>query len=128
MTKKYLVKLGEEQLGEPIIAECILATEIKINILRADADGRILIRFPKAHEKRVLKFLRERGVEVREQKDVIKHDPDRCVNCGACVSLCPTKAFSLDEKGELVYDEEKCVLCGICVDGCPRKALSKPEF
>jgi len=128
MTKKYLIKLGGEQLGEPIIADCILATGVRVNILRADADGRILIRFPKEHDTAVLKFLKGKGVEVSEQKNVVKHDPDRCVNCGACIALCPTKAFSFDKDRKLVYDEEKCVLCGICIDACPRRALSKPEF
>ncbi len=128
MTKKYLIKLEEEQLGEPVIAECILETGVKINILRADANGRILIKFPKEHDKNVLRFLKGRGVKVSEQKDVVKHDPEKCVNCGACIALCPTKAFGFDEEGKLAYDEEKCVLCGICVDACPRKALTKPEF
>ena len=128
MTKKYLIKLGQEQLSEPIIADCILATGVRINILRADANGRILIKFPKEHDEKILKFLRGKGVEVNEQKNIVKHDPERCVDCGACIALCPTKAFSFDENHKLVYDEDKCVLCGICVDACPRRALSKPEF
>ena len=128
MTKKYLLDFTETQLSEPILAECILETKVKLNVLRADADGNILIRFPKEQEKIVLGYLDDRGVAYQEEKNVVLHDTDKCVNCGACIALCPTKAFSFDKNHKLVYDEERCVLCGICIDACPRRALSKPEF
>jgi NAD-dependent dihydropyrimidine dehydrogenase PreA subunit len=128
MTKKYKLNFGEEQLGKPLLADCILETKSKINVLRADADGNMLISFPKEDEKKVLDFFKGKKIDLKEQKDVVRHDSDLCINCGACISLCPTKAFSFDENNKLVYDEDKCVLCGICVDACPRRALSKPEF
>ena len=61
MTKKYLVKFGESQLGEPLLADCIIETRSRINILRADADGNVLIRFPAEDEKKVLDFLKKKG-------------------------------------------------------------------
>jgi len=128
MTKKYLIRLGDNQIGEPILAKCILATKSEINVLRADADGNILIKFPKEDETKVLKFLRDRGVSTSEQKNVVEYDRDKCVDCGACISLCPTKAYSFDANKKLVYDEEKCVLCRICIDACPRRALSAPKY
>lgn len=128
MTKKYLVKFGESELGEPVLADCILETMSRINILRADADGNVLIRFPKGDEKKVLEFLRRNGLKTSEQKNVVEYDRNRCIDCGECISLCPTRAFSFDKDAKFVYDEDKCVLCGICVDACPRRALKKPKF
>jgi len=128
MTKKYLIRIGETAIGEPILADCILATKSRINILRADADGNVLIKFPKEDEGKVLDFLKRKGVATTEEKNVVQHDPDKCVNCGACIALCPTKAFSFDKNNKLVYDEEKCVLCKICIDACPRRALAAPKF
>lgn len=128
MTKKYLIRLGEEQVSEPILADCILATKARINILRADANGNILIKFSKEDERKVLDFLKSKGVNANEEKNVVKYDQDRCIDCGHCISICPTKAFSFDDKNKLVYDESKCVLCGLCIDACPRRALSKPKF
>ena len=128
MTKRYLIKLGESQLSEPILAECILETGSKINILRADANGNILIRFPAEDEEKVLKFLKDQEVNTSEEKNVVKYDENKCVDCGHCISICPTKAFSFDENNKLIYDEDKCVLCGLCINACPRRALSKPQF
>jgi NAD-dependent dihydropyrimidine dehydrogenase PreA subunit len=128
MTKKYLLEFNEKQLGEPILADCILDTGVRLNVLRADADGNILIKFSKEDEKKVMGFLKAKDVKHREEKGVVKYDREKCIDCGDCLSICPTKEFSFDENKKLIYDEDKCVLCGLCTDACPRKALVKPEF
>ena len=128
MTKKYLVKFEESQLGEPLLADCIIETRSRINILRADANGNILIKFPTDDEKKVLDFLKKKGLETSEQKNVVGYDREKCVDCGECIALCPTRAFSFDKDMKLAYNEDRCVLCNICVDACPRRALTKPKF
>ncbi len=128
MTKKYLLRFTEETLSEPLLANCILETKVAINILRADAEGNILIKFPKEDESAVIGFFKSKGVAVKEWKNVVARDEEACIDCGHCIALCPTKCFSFDENRKLVYDDDKCVLCGLCIDACPRRALSKPEF
>jgi len=128
MTKKYLLKFSDVQVGEPLLARCILATKVEINVLRADADGNILIKFPKEDETKILKFFKDKGVPTSEQKNVVIFDREKCVDCGACISLCPTKAYTFDTNKKLIYDDEKCVLCKICIDACPRRALSAPKY
>ena len=128
MTKKYLLKFSDVQVGEPLLARCIRATKVEINVLRADADGNILIKFPKEDETKILKFFKDKGVPTSEQKNVVIFDREKCVDCGACISLCPTKAYTFDTNKKLIYDDEKCVLCKICIDACPRRALSAPKY
>lgn len=43
-------------------------------------------------------------------------DPDRCLHCGRCVSLCPVQAIT--EGDELHTDPGLCIKCCACVKGC----------
>ena len=56
-----------------------------------------------------------------------QYDPDRCVNCQACVKGC--KKLSVDalraENYKIVRDTEKCIGCGVCVTKCPTRALTR---
>lgn len=56
-----------------------------------------------------------------------QYDPNRCVNCQACVKGC--KKLSVDalrvENYKIVRDEEKCIGCGVCVTKCPTRALTR---
>lgn len=46
----------------------------------------------------------------------------QCVNCGACVSACPTGAHILDAQGHR-FDRERCTACGTCERVCLQGAL-----
>lgn len=46
----------------------------------------------------------------------------KCLKCGACVSVCPTMALKLDEKG-IRWDKEKCTYCSNCQQICPVGAI-----
>lgn len=46
-----------------------------------------------------------------------------CIECGTCVSECPTNAIS--EGSPYVIDAVKCTDCGNCASVCPADAISK---
>ncbi|WP_419024914.1 sulfite reductase subunit C [Emergencia sp.] len=56
-------------------------------------------------------------------------EPDRCVNCGACVKYCRKK--SVEALREVNYrpqrNTEKCIGCGECVINCPTRAWTRSE-
>ena len=52
----------------------------------------------------------------------IKIDMKKCVKCGECARVCPTRAIRI-ESGELVVDESKCNLCRQCVKVCPEDVI-----
>jgi pyruvate formate lyase activating enzyme len=48
-------------------------------------------------------------------------DAARCSGCGRCVTNCPEKAITLDQK-KAVPDRKKCQGCGQCTAACPNEA------
>jgi NAD-dependent dihydropyrimidine dehydrogenase PreA subunit len=49
--------------------------------------------------------------------------PARCVNCGACLNVCPHAVFAAGEGGVSLSRPEACMECGACARNCPAGAL-----
>lgn len=60
--------------------------------------------------------------ESMEMKNQLIYRDHKCIGCGDCIDLCPTKALSFGEKGVL-RNNELCTLCGRCGDKCPTNAI-----
>ena len=71
-----------------------------------------------------IKYLTEAGVKIQSlSQDVVRNEA-RCTHCGACVSLCPTGAFTMEASTrKVLFDHNKCVVCGLCVKACPPRAM-----
>lgn len=58
-----------------------------------------------------------------------QYDPDRCVNCQACVKGC--KSLSVNalsvENYKIVRNTEKCIGCGVCITKCPTRAFTRSK-
>jgi len=52
-------------------------------------------------------------------------NPETCINCGLCWTVCPDDAIILDETGKMIgVDYDHCKDCGLCVKACPTKPKS----
>lgn len=86
------------------------------------------------------KYPKERVKPPRRYRGKLAIDKDKCVACGLCRMICPSKAIRLGigikkirVKG-VVYrriihpirsiDMGRCVFCGLCVDVCPANAIT----
>ncbi|MBO0692620.1 MAG: Coenzyme F420 hydrogenase/dehydrogenase, beta subunit C-terminal domain [Acidimicrobiaceae bacterium] len=49
-------------------------------------------------------------------------DADRCIQCGACVAVCPSDSIGVGENG-LPMLVKMCTGCSLCWDFCPRGGL-----
>jgi iron only hydrogenase large subunit-like protein/archaellum component FlaC len=53
---------------------------------------------------------------------VVKVDLDKCINCYACISICPAK-YCINGSGEkLQINPDLCIGCGNCIAACERNA------
>ena len=56
-------------------------------------------------------------------RQTVRQNKTECTGCGACVSICPRKAITMqhDEEGFLypVVDQALCISCDLCEKRCP---------
>lgn len=53
---------------------------------------------------------------------VISVDPDLCVNCHACIAVCPVKFCNDGSKDYVTVNPEMCIGCGRCLAACTHDA------
>ena len=86
----------------------------------------------------------KRGAISFDVNHVAHIDKSKCVDCGACASVCPfsaivnrkrpcqnackIKAISMNENKAAKIDNEKCIACGACVYQCPFGALMDKSY
>ena len=123
---KFLLYVTPEIIARPLIAETVLETGVLLNVDRADikpSGGEIIIDVPQNRYDEVTAALIKRGAKIIPLEQPVIKDDEECINCGACISVCPTGVISFDEEWCVVMDVSKCVQCGLCITMCPHGAL-----
>lgn len=54
--------------------------------------------------------------------EVIRVDPERCVNCHACIAACPVKFCNDASQDYVRVNPDLCIGCGSCIDACTHDA------
>jgi len=124
---KFLIHFTRKGGREPVIARVVKETGVLINVEKAHIDsmaGEVLIDVPDSDADVVRKHLEAAGVTVKVLEDAILRDEEECIDCGACISVCPQEVFHFDEEWKIQLRQGRCVLCGKCIIACPHKALS----
>ncbi|MCD8048665.1 MAG: 4Fe-4S binding protein [Clostridia bacterium] len=47
---------------------------------------------------------------------------EKCVGCGACITVCPAHAIRMTAGRKSEVDAAKCIGCGTCAEICHRNA------
>ncbi len=105
----------------------ILKYDITLNILKISTGStgtNLLLDIPEDKIKSITESLKENNIIVNKKGRVIIDD-EKCIDCGACVSLCPTDALHQDQEDRLEFSYEKCIGCLLCLDSCPRFAIQE---
>jgi len=104
----------------------ILKFDITFNILKFSTGSNgvnLLLDVPEDKIRTITESLKENNVIVNKKGRVIVLD--NCIDCGACISLCPTEALYFNDDYKLEFSYEKCIGCLLCLDSCPRYAIEE---
>ena len=105
----------------------ILKYDISFNILKFSTRSsgiNLLLDIPEDKIKAITESLKKNKIIVNKKGRVIIDD-DKCIDCGACISLCPTDALHFNSEDRLEFSYEKCIGCLLCLDSCPRYAIEE---
>lgn len=127
-------KIIASNIAEPVISETVYKTGAQFYISKAKVEewGKELIVDIIGSERQVneaVENLERSGVKLSKFEERVSINRDLCVDCGACVTLCPWYAIEIKEDWSIVHLPEKCVSgCSLCVSCCPVRAISSSEI
>ena len=105
----------------------ILKHDVSFNILKFSTTSEginLLLDVPEEKIKTITESLTKNNILVNKKGRVIV-DKNLCINCGSCISLCPTDALHFKDDLSLEFSEDKCIGCLLCIDSCPRFAIQE---
>jgi ferredoxin len=115
---------------QPVIFRLSRDYGLVFNILRAsitpEEEGLMVLELSgeDSDYQRAIGYLNEMGVRIQPLVQDIRKNDEKCVDCGACVGVCPTEALVLERPSmRVIFDPEECVVCGECVPTCPVAAM-----
>ena len=123
----FELKLDPKSVKEPIISKIAIEKNVLINIVKASIgprEGEMIIEVNDEKADEIFETFKRYGVKIVKLERVLVRDDEKCVHCGACVSICPTEVFRFNEEKKIDVDITKCLHCGVCVKVCPFGALS----
>jgi ferredoxin len=130
VSKKIVLRFPKRMVDRPIVYRLVKDYDLEFNILKAsitpEQEGLLVLELKgnQAEYDKGIEFLIKAGVQIQSLSQDIMRNEERCTQCGACITVCPTGAFKLDMKTRLViFDNEKCIGCGLCIPACPPHAM-----
>ena len=130
ISKKIILTFPHKLVDKPIVYHLIKEFNLTFNILKAsitpEEEGVMMIEISGEEEncKKGIEFIKKQGVEIKPLEKEVKWIKEKCTQCGACITICPTEAMQIDRKTmEVSFIEEKCIACELCVKPCPPRAF-----
>jgi len=129
--KKIVLNFPKDKIDKPIVYKLIKDHHLSFNIMKAsitpDQEGHMVLELDgeNAEIDKGIKYLKDQGVSVEPLSKDIKVNWDKCTQCSACVSICPTEALYIKDRKtmEVAFDSDKCIACELCIKPCPPRAI-----
>jgi ferredoxin len=127
---KIVLHFPHEQVDKPVVSKLVRDYNLDFNILKASITPReegLLVLEVSGEEKdyrRGMAYLESCGLTIQPLSQDIRRNEDKCTHCGACISVCPTEALSVDRETMTVrFNDDECVACELCIKVCPPRAM-----
>jgi ferredoxin len=129
ISKRIVLTFPHALLGQPITYQLVKEHNLAFNILQAKItpkeEGVMVIEVSGKKDdcSAGIKYLTDLGIKIQPlSKDVLRIE-EKCIHCGACVTICPTGALYTDmDTMKIIFDNTKCIACELCVKACPPRA------
>ena len=127
--KLVMLRFPKEISEKPIIYGLAKNFDVVFSILKGKIDlsqeGELLLSLSGSEEQilKSLDYLKRSGVIIESVK--VRRNDEKCTNCTACVTICPSEALFVSDRKKMTvsFDKEKCVDCELCIDACPFRAM-----
>jgi ferredoxin len=115
LKRRITLHFPREAVHQPITYRLAVEFDIAAKILRAqiaDLDA-------------AEQWLEGQGLGLNRASGEIAIDPQRCVDCGICSSVCPSGALSFTAPHwRLEFNAQRCLVCEQCIPSCPFEAIA----
>src|SRR3972149_2562496 len=108
VSKRIVLRFPRRLVERPIIYRLVKDYDLEFNILKAsispEQEGLLVLELKGNRDEydKGIEFLMNTGVTIQSLSQDVTRNEEKCTNCGACITVCPTKAFSVDPKTRLV--------------------------
>jgi len=117
-------------VDRPIVYRLIKDYDLEFNILKAsvtpEEEGLMVLELKGKQNDydSGIRYLADAGVRIEPLSQSVTRNEERCTQCGACMTICPSGAFELDLVTRTVtFHDDKCLACGLCIKTCPPRAM-----
>lgn len=130
VSRKLVLRFPHKLVDKPIVSRLVKDFDLDFNILKASVtpgeEGLLVMELSgeQRNYEKGIKYLTDSGVQIQSLSQDVVRNEKRCTHCGACITVCPTEAFSLEPKTrKVLFDDTKCIVCELCVKACPPRAM-----
>ena len=131
MKRRITLHFPREAVHQPIAYRLAVEFDIAAKILRAqiapNQSGTMVVELSGDIDDLAAaeQWLERQGLGLNRASGQISIDPERCVDCGICSSVCPSGALqSVAPTWQLQFDAQRCLVCEQCIPACPFEAIA----
>ena len=131
MKRRITLHFPREAVHQPITYRLAVEFDIAAKILRAqiapNQSGTMVVELSGDIDDldAAEQWLEGQGLGLNRASGEIAIDPQRCVDCGICNSVCPSGALSFTAPHwRLEFNAQRCLVCEQCIPSCPFEAIA----